>query len=180
MVLSTSPLVSSLDRFALQHITIGGIAYPAPFTDQHSCESWYQMSEHVSLLFLTLSMVVKHHYQIWWQASCSSTMYHGTDWTDRNVPKRPMQYACPSLPIVPWDGLDRMGTSQSVPCSIPYPSYPSHPIVPLDRLDRLGTCGVIVLLNKLYTMKSITGSLCNYYALLPGLSAPLNQIAPDL
>jgi len=107
-------------------------------------------------------------------------LYHGTDWTDRNVPKRPMQYACPSLPTVPWDGLDRMGTSQSVPCSIPYPYYPSHPTVPWDRLDRLGTCGVIVLLNKLYTMKSITGSLCNYYALLPGLSAPLNQIAPDL
>jgi len=45
-----------------------------------------------------------------------------------------MSQSVPSDPIshCPWDGLDRMGTSQSFSCSIPYPYCPSHPIVPWD------------------------------------------------
>ena len=38
----------------------------------------------------------------------------------------------------PWDGLDSLGTSPSVPCSMPYSYCPSHHIVPWDGLDRLG------------------------------------------
>lgn len=40
--------------------------------------------------------------------------------------------------MVPWDGMDRLGGSQSIPCSMPYPWCPSHPTVPWDRLDRMG------------------------------------------
>ena len=40
----------------------------------------------------------------------------------------------------PWDGLDSLGTSQSIQCSMPYPYRPSHPNVPWDGLDRMGMC----------------------------------------
>ena len=53
---------------------------------------------------------------------------------------REMSQSVPLYPKshYPWDGLDSLGTSPSVPCSIPYSYCPSHPIVPWDGLDRLG------------------------------------------
>ena len=46
---------------------------------------------------------------------------------------------CPSYPTVPWEGMDRLGSYQSVPFVIPYPHCPSHPTVPWDGMDRLGS-----------------------------------------
>ena len=45
------------------------------------------------------------------------------------VPKCPICVHCPSHLTVPWEGMDGLGSYQSVPFATPCPHCPSHPTV---------------------------------------------------
>ncbi len=60
-------------------------------------------------------------------------VYHGSGWTDTGHPiLSALHPHCPSRPSVPWERMDRHGTSHSV-------HTPSRPSVPWERMDRHGT-----------------------------------------
>ena len=55
----------------------------------------------------------------------------------QSVPLSTLCPYCPSHPTVQWEGMDGLGSYQSVPLSTLCPYCPSHPTVPWDRMDRL-------------------------------------------